>query len=524
MTHAMAAEFALDRGDAQAASRDYAQAALVSADPKVAETSARLAMNQGDRDGATKAIQRMHETGADAASLARERARLALLRGHRSEAEDQLKIVLAGNDEAAWREFARLLTDARDPALAGAILEKLANPETLPADDGGIWVAMSQLGEKLNRHLYAEKLATTAAERFATAPAYAWAAHLKLAAGNDKEAMALFDKALGVAPDNTRLRMMYAAALGKTGNDRGALKVLAAGQPDFDLLAARAAYAARLNDDAELQRVYDLLKKDRAKISRDSSFLLGQLAEILNKGQEALEWYRKVPDGDENAFDAGVRRAVLLDQGGHAGQAHELAGQLQRDYADDPDQLRQAYLLDAQLYLNAGQPDAAIKAYDRGLEALPDDTGLLYGRALSQADHGDGDAAVADLRKVLKLKPDDVEAMNALGYTLADQNRDLDEAGKLLDQALAKQPDEPAVVDSWGWLQYRLGHFAVAEKALRKAWKAQQDPDIGAHLGEVLWVNGQRDEARTIFRQVSKEHPGNATLKKTLQRLKVTGL
>jgi Flp pilus assembly protein TadD len=151
---------------------------------------------------------------------------------------------------------------------------------------------------------------------------------------------------------------------------------------------------------------------------------------------------------------------------------------------------------------------------------VPDDPGLLYGRGLAYAESGKIDQAVADLRRLLQLKPTDIDASNALGYTLADANRDLPEAERLIAQARQAKPDDPAIADSWGWLQYRLGHLDEAASVLRQAWKQRPDADVGVHLGEVLWKSGQHDEANHVFDQVRKLDPGNASLRDTLKRLK----
>jgi Flp pilus assembly protein TadD len=210
---------------------------------------------------------------------------------------------------------------------------------------------------------------------------------------------------------------------------------------------------------------------------------------------------------------------VLLDKAGQHRQAHQLAQQLQQDYADDPDHLRAACQLDAELYARNGDEQQAVAAYSRGLHALPNDTQLLYGRALSEAEANQTTAAIADLRRVLELKPDDVEAMNALGYTLADSNRNLDEATRLLREALAAKPQEPAIIDSWGWLQYRLGHLDQAQQNLQRAWDKSKDADIGVHLGEVLWKRGDVAKAKAVFAQVRKLDPDNKDLRAAMQRL-----
>jgi Flp pilus assembly protein TadD len=129
------------------------------------------------------------------------------------------------------------------------------------------------------------------------------------------------------------------------------------------------------------------------------------------------------------------------------------------------------------------------------------------------------DAAVADFRHLLKLKPGDVEASNALGFTLADADRDLPEAEKLIAAARKAKPDDPSIADSWGWLQYRLGHLDQAAAVLRGAWQASRNADIGAHLAEVLWKQGHQQEARRLFDEAHKLDPHNATLQDALKRL-----
>ena len=204
---------------------------------------------------------------------------------------------------------------------------------------------------------------------------------------------------------------------------------------------------------------------------------------------------------------------------GKAADALDLARELQARAGEEPRQLADAILLEAELLSHRGQDEAAIAAYARGLASLPDDTRLLYGRALLNANLGHGREAETDLRRVLQLKPDDVDAMNALGYTLADDNRLLDEALGLIERALKTKPEEPAVIDSYGWVQFRLGHLAEAEQALRRAFGKQPDAEIAAHLGEVLWHSGQRDEARRVFEQGRKKDAKNKTLLDAMRRL-----
>ena len=515
----LAAEFALQHDDIKTAAADYANAAALSSDPAVAQRALELNLAEQNEQPVPALIARWQALGGKPRDLAGARAQLAMLQGDRERAQQQFAILLSSNDPDDWRAFGHALVQARDPALAGLLLQTLAPPSKLPADEK-LWVAFSQLGDKLGRHAYAQQLADASVKRFGGESSLLWAAQLKITSGDRAGAKSLFARALENHRDDSVLRLAYAALLAQDGDDAGAERVLAQGKQDARTWTARVAYAARANDTRLLGKLYAQLKQAPDEVRDQSAFLLGQLAELLDKDKEALNWYDQVSSDDEHTFEAQARSAVLMDKAGQRAQAHQLAQQLQQDYADDADHLRAAFELDAELYARDGDQPEAVAAYSRGLHALPGDTQLLYGRALSEADAGQTAAAIADLRDLLALKPDDVEAMNALGYTLADSNQHLDEATQLLRKALAAKPQEPAIMDSWGWLQYRLGHLDQAEKSLRSAWDKSKDADIGVHLGEVLWKRGDKGGAKAVFAQVRKLEPDNKDLRNALQRLR----
>ncbi|MBU6416420.1 MAG: tetratricopeptide repeat protein [Xanthomonadaceae bacterium] len=514
----IAAEFALQGGDAAKATADYAEAAQISKDPAIAGRALQLALVTHDTDAAQRMLDRSQALGASAHDLAMGRGQLAMLRGDRAAAEQQFRGVLASGKVEDWKTFAASLLTARDSALAGRVLEDLATPDKLPAD-ASVWVALSQLGEHLGRHAFARKLADAAVQRFDGTDAIAWAASLRVSVGDRDGALALYRKGVAAHPKNTGLRLGYATLLGDAGKYDDALQILARGPQTSTTWSARVAIAARAKDQGALRQLYADLQQAPESQQLDNAFLLGQLAELLHHDDQALKWYGQVDPDSQHAFDAQLRSAVLLDKAGQAEQAHALAAQLQQDYADDADSLRTAYELDAQMYSQHGEHAKAIDAYNRGLAVLPDDPVLIYDRGIEEANAGNTDAALTDFRKVLAQNPDNVEAMNALGFTLADTDRDLPEATELLRKALAAKPDAAAIMDSWGWLQYRLGNLGQAETYLQRAWGRQQDPDIGVHLGEVLWKLGQRDSAREVLGKVRKLDPHNEALKKVERKL-----
>jgi tetratricopeptide (TPR) repeat protein len=515
----IAGEFALQNNQVDKAAADYAEAAQISKDPAVAKRALQLALATRDAAGAQKLLDHWQALGADAHDLVAVRAQLAMLRGDRADAEHQYGLLLDSGKPDDWKTFAATLLTARDTALAGRVLEDLATPERLPPSES-IWVALSQLGEHLGRHAFARKLADTAVQRFDAPDSIRWAASLRVTTGDRVGALTLYAKGVAAHPRNIQLRLGYAALLAEGEKYAEALKLLQHGPQTDATWTARVAYAARAKDDAALRALYADLQRVPQAQRADNAFLLGQLAELLKHDPQALGWYGKVDPDSPHAFDAQVRSAVLLDKSGRSERAHALAAQLQQDYSDDPDSLRTAYELDAQMYSQHGQHTEAVATYDRALDAMPGDPALIYDRGIEYANAGNTDAALGDFRKVLAQNPDNVEAMNALGFTLADADRDLPEATRLLRKALTAKPDAAAIMDSWGWLQYRLGHLDQAETYLKRAWVQQQDPDIGVHLGEVLWKLGQHEHAREVFGKVRKLDPRNPALLQAERRLK----
>jgi tetratricopeptide (TPR) repeat protein len=515
----LAGELALTRTDLKAASGHYAKAMAMSNDPKVAERAAGLAIAVHDGDAARRALERWEALGAKPAAIAEARAQLALDHGDTAEARRQLEILLGSGAPDAWRQFGRVLVGARDQAQAASLLEALATPPRLPADVHA-WLAMSELGDRLGRHVYAMQIAEAAMQRFKTAETYAWAAQMKFKGGDRAGAAALLKMALTKEPKNIPLRLAYAGMLSQAGDHAAASKLLEQGPQDADVYAMRAGLAARQHDDKALAALYQQLQKAPSDVREHSAYLLGQLAEMQNRPADALAWYDQVGGEDEHAFDADLRSALILHAQGKRGDAHALLEKLQLAYLDQPTQLRQAWQADAELYLTEKNYAKAETAFSRALQVVPDDPGLLYGRGLTYAEGGQVDQAVQDFERLLKLKPGDVDASNALGYTLADANRDLPEAERLISVARAAKPDDPAIADSWGWLQYRLGHLDQAAQTLRGAWLARKDADVGVHLGEVLWQQGHQQDAQQIFDEVRKLDPHNGNLLQVLKRLR----
>ena len=302
--------------------------------------------------------------------------------------------------------------------------------------------------------------------------------------------------------------------------------MLAAGDQDDTTYAARAAYAARAEDLEVLRALYREVQADTGARSGKRQYLLGQIAEMIDRREEALGWYRGITSDDEHWFDAQMRASVVLGELGRTDDAITQLHRLAEVSAGDRLQQRNVWLLEADLLARARRTREVANVYERALAALPDDTRLLYARALFVVGQGDVDAGERDLRRVLALSPDDAEAMNALGYTLADDSKPGDprlaEALRLIERALQLKPDEPAIIDSMGWVRYRMGDLDESLKELRRAHARQPDPEIAAHLGEVLWVKGERAEARKVWDEARRKDPDNQTLLEAIARLAST--
>ncbi|MHB8447495.1 MAG: tetratricopeptide repeat protein [Rudaea sp.] len=514
----LAGQFALESGDVATAAHELAKAAVHSDDTGLADEAVEVAIAARDWDLARSGIARWQQLRAHDPALWQWRARVALHDGKPDDALADLHSLANQTGAKGWSAIGRVLLATENKTQAGALLRKLATPEAL-GKKSATWVAVSELADHLGAKAQADTLAADAIARFGDAPAYVWGAELKLKEGDKSGARALFVAALKRNAADTHLRAAYATVLGQMGDSAEAARVLAIGKQDDYTYAARAAYAARADDKSLIASLYKELLTDKTPRNGARLNLLGELAELLEHKSAALTWYEKVPADDERWPQAQLRTALLLDQTGRTAQALDLLHRLQARSGDDDKQMGDAYLMEAEILDRRRHGEEAVAVYDRGLQALPDDPRLLYARALLNDDLDHVDAAVRDLRRLLALQPDNADALNALGYTLADRTGDQAEALTLIERALALKPDEPAIIDSMGWVQYRLGHLKQAVERLRTAYAKQPDPEIAAHLGEVLWMSGEKDAARKIWAQGQKKDAKNKVLLETIKRL-----
>jgi Flp pilus assembly protein TadD len=202
------------------------------------------------------------------------------------------------------------------------------------------------------------------------------------------------------------------------------------------------------------------------------------------------------------------------------GKVDDARAFLQRVGAEFPAEKVQLTVAEAQLLRDANRNRDAYDLLARALKDDPDQPELLYDYALTAEKLERYDVLETNLRKLIQVRPDHAHAYNALGYSFAERNTRLPEAKKLIEKALELAPDDYFIIDSMGWVLYRQGDLKGASETLRRAYLGRPDAEIAAHLGEVLWVMGERTEADRLWQESLKASPDNETLQKTIQRLK----
>jgi len=333
-----------------------------------------------------------------------------------------------------------------------------------------------------------------------------------------KEAIPLLEKSIKKYPDDKRLRLTYARTLVEQDRMEDA-KVqfanLVQQYPDDDELRyslALVCLEAKAWDEAK-GYLEELIERESHV---DSAHLnLGRIAEENNDPQAALLEYAKVGPGNDY-LPAQLRQADILMSNGRTDEAEK---RLAAARETEPDYAIQLYLIQAETLSANNQGERAWKVLQKALLQYPDDLNLLYTRAMQAEKRNDLAQMEKDLRLIIKRDPENAMALNALGYTLSDRTTRYAEAKVLIEQAHKLNPEDPAVLDSLGWVNYRLGNLDEAERLLRMALERFPDQEVAAHLGEVLWANGKQREARQIWEKFLKEQPESPILRSTIKRL-----
>lgn len=518
LQNTLAGEFALQAGQLKDAARWYFEAARAVDDAGLAERATRIALLANDDDRAADALKLWRQRAPRSLAMRAAEATLSLRRDQAGPARRELEALLRDKDDDGWRyAHVALYGGGKNQKLAGRLLGELVEVGAIP-NQLQPWLALGSLAQRLEQPQLAEKMIDQIVKRFPDEPRVALLHASQLReAGKKDEARRVLSGLENAARLVEELRLNVAAEYDALGDYTTAAGVLARGPQDEQSYTLRASLLAKAEDNAALAKLYDELRGESVRPDPQRRLLLGQVAEFLKRHAEALDWYRSVPGGPQR-WIARLRGANVLHELRRGTEAYDELRKLQGDATADEDTRRDAYLLEAELRHRDGDDARELDVFARGLAAYPDDGALLYSRALAWERRDDIAHAEADFRKILVADPDNVNALNALGYTLADRTTRYAEALELIARARAAEPDSAAIIDSYGWVLYRLGRNAEALAELRRAFTLQKDPEIAAHLGEVLWMSGNKEEARKYFDEARKLDPDNRSLKRALEK------
>jgi len=522
LTPVLAGEFSLQAGKLADAARWYLQAAREGKDDVgLAERATRIAMLADADASASEALALWAQRDPGSLAVRGTRASLAMRQGDTRQARKELLAVLHSPEPRAWRyALLALAAGGRDPAAPATVLGELVDADAIP-DELEAWQEFGRLALRMERPELSRRMVGEVVRRFPDEPRVALLQASQLnQAGRKDEALALLRSIEPKTADDEELRNALAFAYDAFGEPQAAERVLATGAQDVQTWGMRASLLTRQQDDAALLALYRDIAAKASKPDPDQRLLLGRIAEYLKRYQEAVDWYHGVPGGPHRG-EARLRAVNALHELGEKAQATDEVHAIQADAAMDDDVRRDACLLEAELQQRDGHGAAEIEVLTRGLAAWPDDSALLYSRALAWERGDDVARAEADLHRILVAEPENVAALNALGYTLADRTTRYQEALELIDRARVAEPDNAAIVDSYGWVLYRLGRKDEALVHLRRAWSLGKDPEIATHVGQVLWELGQKDEARHFFDEARKLDPDNRALQRATEALGV---
>ena len=517
----LAAEFAGNSGDVEASLDFYREASKSVEDSRIAARTAYIALYGENYEETLNALDRWRELEPDAIDLSRMYAVTYLKLEQPEKAVPYIEDMLSDYQDAPADEamaVKELLSKEASDEVAYEVLQKLNEKN---ADNKHLLVLQSRYAAQLEH--YDEALALLDQVLVMDPSLYEVLlikARILSAQGKNDEATLLIKQVVDELPDNNVLRLQYARMLVEQQKMEEATEqysILQKNLPDDGEISLSLAllYIETKQLDQAVEVLMHLVEIDK-KVPV-ANYYLGRIAQNQGDEKQAISYYLGVKTG-EYAYDAQLRIGILLAVLGKPddGLAKlEALAEEQTSWA-----LRvKAYLAQGEILRAEKRFEEGVEMYSRALQQRRDDTTLLYARGLMAEKVDRLDMTEADLLKVISKEPDNADALNALGYTLADRTSRYKEAQEYIKRAATLVPDDPAILDSLGWVSYRLGELDEALKWLAKAFEKLEDAEIAAHYGEVLWYSNQKDKAREVWSKGKKQNADNPVLIETLKRI-----
>ncbi|KXJ46091.1 MULTISPECIES: tetratricopeptide repeat protein [Marinobacter] len=319
-------------------------------------------------------------------------------------------------------------------------------------------------------------------------------------------------------PDNRQMGTLYGRMLigeGELQTAQNEFRRLVNRFPDVPGLRLSYALVALENDQIALAEEELTRLIEQGHHSDEAHYYLGRIADEENENEQAIGYYRNVEKGNY-FFPALARASELMAE---QGELDEALADIREIRKNNPDQDENFRLLEINLLLDRDHDERALQAANEALESFPGNVRIRYARAMLLDSMDKPEQAEADLRTIIEEQPDNAVALNALGYILTTRTDRLDEARDYIERALAIDPENPAILDSMGWVLYLQGNTDESLSYLSRAWEAYADPEVAAHYGEALWQTGNQEQARSIWREGFEQDPDHPILTETVERL-----
>lgn len=519
MYHILVAELAGKRGHFQVALENYQIAARASNDPKVSERAVNIAQFMDNKVAMLEMARRWYDLAPDNIQ-ARQILALALLRnGLLDEAMphlDAVRLAAVKDGQEGFSAVNKLFAHLQDSEIGFQVMQRLR--ERYPQSKFVLYYYALSAKEAEHYEQGLEGLEAVLMIDPQWGQAYLLRTQIMMDQGDSDTALESLAKAVNKLPEDKILREGYARLLvgaGRLDQARHQFQILAKQSPqDSGPLYALGLLAAEAKDYNEAIAYLKQVLQHGERVT-ETYYELGKIEELRGNYPQAREWYGRINDG-EHYLDAQIRIGLTFAKSGEFSAVTEHFAELRRE---NPRYVIPLYVSEAEILREEGHYQSAFGLLTRALEQYPDDKDLLYTRALLAERLDRLDILEQDLHLILKEDPENGHALNALGYTLADRTHRYQEALDYLKQAIALLPDDPAVLDSMGWVNYRLGNYKESLDYLRRAYELNTDSEIAAHLTEVLWVSGHKDEALDIWRRALEKDPESEFLIKVKEKL-----